>query len=230
MTMQGTIYQGEGVPNPMVQMSYVVIWYPWGIKSPVIYLGVPNYRDAKAIRDYIVPPGVPNHWWYGTPGTKLPGVSNPCDTVTLPAHARRGLNMLCNLSWYVICWLSIFIQCVIMFVFLLEIYDIEDAIIEPVPGGVYINVTFLSLSSVVGCFIVVQSDLKNSDQYRVLARKGLTASNVIPLLPVDTGYTVFVYDLEDGLPSKTPAIQEGKDIHLLPATGMSGSKSSVWYT
>ena len=120
--------------------------------------------------------------------------------------------------------LSLYIYAVCNHVCFLEICDIEDAIIESVPGGVYINVTFLRLSSVVGCFIVVQSDLKNSDQYRVLSRKGLTASNVIPLLPVDTGYTVFVYDLEDGLPSKSPAIQEGKDIHLLPATGMSGIK------
>lgn len=107
---------------------------------------------------------------------------------------------------------------------LLEIHDIQDATIEPVSGGVHVNVTFFSGSSAVGCFIVVQSDGNSSDHYQVLPRNGTTSSDVISLPPSDTGYTVVVYDLEDGLPSTVPAIES---IPLPQGTGKTAHPNYV---
>lgn len=109
------------------------------------------------------------------------------------------------LTMLLIC--SLCVELIVMVVVLSEIHDIQDATIEPVSGGVHVNVTYFSGSSAVGCFIVVQSDRNCSDHYQVLPRNGTTASDEISLPPADTGYTVLVYDLEDGLPSTVPAIE-----------------------
>ena len=85
--------------------------------------------------------------------------------------------------------------------------DTESVRTEVVPTGIEVEATLVSGSSSLGCFIVVQSN-KTSDYYRALLRgDGDRVSDVIPLPPVETSYTVIVYDLQqNGLPSRIPAI------------------------
>ena len=88
------------------------------------------------------------------------------------------------------------------------------------PEGVRLTVTFINGSSAVGSFIVVQSENNKSDHYRPLYRN--SESDVIPLPPDDTGYTVLVYDLEeDGLPSTMPAVKVDEKVFVThPPTGI----------
>lgn len=85
--------------------------------------------------------------------------------------------------------------------------------VKKVDKGISITVTFINGSSALGSFIVMQSENDKSDHYQPLYRN--KESDVISLPPVDTTYTVLVYDLEEnGLPSAMPAIEIDEKVNV----------------
>ena len=88
--------------------------------------------------------------------------------------------------------------------FLAETFDIQYAQVEVMPEGIHVTVTFINGSFAKGSFIGVQCEKTESDHYRSMD----IDKAMISVPHVDTGYTVFVYDLEqDGLPSAMPAVE-----------------------
>ena len=72
------------------------------------------------------------------------------------------------------------------------------------PEGIHVTVTFINGSSAKGSFIAVQCEKTELDHYRSTD----IDKAMISVPHVDTGYTVFLYDLEqNGLPSAMPAVE-----------------------
>ena len=91
-------------------------------------------------------------------------------------------------------------------------YDVQEAIVKPIPGGVAINAELAENTKALGCFIIVQcqSRVTLPEKYRIALKNddGKCSANVSDLKAHDN-YTVFVYDLEsDGRPGHTPGVIE----------------------
>ena len=91
-------------------------------------------------------------------------------------------------------------------------YDVQVAIVEPIPGGVAINAELAENTKALGCFIIVQcqSKVMLPEKYRIaLKNDDGKCSATVPDLKAHDNYTIFVYDLEsDGRPGHTPAVTE----------------------
>lgn len=69
------------------------------------------------------------------------------------------------------------------------------------------EVDFISGTSAMGSFIIMQCQKNESDHYRPMDRNEVPDFVSLPYM--DSGYKVLVYDLEqNGLPSTLPAITE----------------------
>ena len=115
---------------------------------------------------------------------------------------------------------TLYLHCIIVLVscrnymhkllyFSIESPDIETVTADVVSGGIDIEATLATGSSALGCFVVLQCNKSTSDHYFALPRDGdsLILSDVIHVPPMQTPYTVIVYNLQQNrLPNDMPAI------------------------
>ena len=113
-----------------------------------------------------------------------------------------------------------------MIYFLAETFRVQDARVDVMSEGIHVTVTFINGSSAKGFFIAIQCETTESDHYRSMD----IDKAMISVPHVDTGYTVFVYDLEqNGLPHTMPAVEVDEVYVKQPSKGIQPYRIQCMY-
>ena len=131
-------------------------------------------------------------------------------TVTLAAHARRGLTSVC--SFHGTEEVTKTCYCLII-----ATNDVQSAAASTngTNNMILITAKFIEHTTAKGCFVVLQCQYGSPDVFRALLLPNNfsgSVENTIDGVPAST-YSMLVYDLEeDGLPNTKPAVEQSRTV------------------